>query len=52
LATALKKLSTAFKTQMNATFGNPDKNRLPHVIVLDDGMEFTNVEVFQDNTLN
>lgn len=40
---AQQEINTAFKTQMNTTFGNLDKNRVPHGILLDYGMEFTNV---------
>ncbi|ELM3643165.1 T9SS type A sorting domain-containing protein [Flavobacterium psychrophilum] len=43
MATAQQEINTSFKTQMNTTFGNLDKNRVPHGILLDYGMEFTNV---------
>ncbi|MFY7939017.1 MAG: hypothetical protein ACOVOQ_16680 [Flavobacterium sp.] len=43
LASAQQEINTSFKTQMNTTFGNLDKNRVPHGILLDYGMEFTNV---------
>lgn len=51
MATALKELSTVFKTKMNTTFGNCDKNCLPNIILIDDGMEFTNIRVFRDKQL-
>ena len=40
---AQQEINTTFKTQMNTTFGNLDKSRVPHGILLDYGMEFTNV---------
>ena len=43
LANAQQEINTSFTTQMNSTFGNLDKNRVPHGILLDYGMEFTNV---------
>ncbi len=38
--------NTSFKTQMEYTFQNLEKNRVPHGILLDFGMEFTNVPAF------
>jgi hypothetical protein len=43
MAIGQQEINTSFKTQMNATFGNLDKNRVPHGVLLDYGMEFTNV---------
>lgn len=47
---AQQEINTTFKNQMNTTFGNLDKNRIPHGILLDYGMEFTNVPAY-DGTL-
>lgn len=38
--------NTEFKTKTNQVFQNLDKNRIPHGILLDFGMEFTNVRAF------
>lgn len=35
-----------FKNQMNNIFGTLEKNRVPHAILLDYGMEFTNVPAY------
>lgn len=43
---AQQEINTTFKNQMNTTFGNLDKNRVPHGILLDYGMEFTNVPAY------
>ena len=41
-----QEINTTFKTQMNTTFGNLDKAKVPHGILLDYGMEFTNVPAY------
>lgn len=38
--------NTEFKTKTLQVFQNLDKNRVPHGILLDFGMEFTNLQVF------
>jgi hypothetical protein len=43
---AQQEINTSFKTQMNTTFGNLDKAKVPHGILLDYGMEFTNVPAY------
>jgi len=39
-------INTEFKELMDATFVSLEKNRVPHGILLDFGMEFTNVQAF------
>jgi len=46
MAYSQQQLSTTFKDQMNYTFQYLEKNRVPHGILLDFGMEFTNVPAF------
>ncbi|CAN1546166.1 hypothetical protein MCETHM1_01965 [Flavobacteriaceae bacterium] len=38
--------NTEFKTKTLQVFQNLDKNRIPHGILLDFGMEFTNLQAF------
>jgi hypothetical protein len=38
--------NTEFKTKILQVFQNLDKNRIPHGILLDFGMEFTNLQAF------
>ena len=38
--------NTEFKTKTLQVFQNLDKNRVPHGILLDFGMEFTNLQAF------
>ena len=40
-ALAQNEVNTTFGTTMNATFGNLDKTKVPHGLLLDFGMEFT-----------
>lgn len=41
-----REINTEFKELMDATFESLEKNRVPHGILLDFGMEFTNVPAF------
>jgi len=41
-----REINTEFKELMDATFVSLEKNRVPHGILLDFGMEFTNVPAF------
>jgi len=50
LASAQQEINYDFTNQMNALFGQLDKSEIPHGILLDYGMEFTNLEEF-DGTL-
>ncbi len=43
---AQQEINTAFANQMNTLFGPLNKSKIPHGILLDYGMEFTNVEEF------
>jgi|688.fasta_scaffold43719_3 hypothetical protein len=45
-AIAQQEVNTSFATQMNNMFSPLDKNRVPHGILLDFAMEFTNVPAF------
>ena len=38
---AQDEINTTFGATMNATFGNIDKTKVPHGLLLDFGMEFT-----------
>jgi hypothetical protein len=42
---AQQQINTEFKTKTLQVFQNLDKNRVPHGILLDFGMEFTNLDV-------
>lgn len=39
-------VNTSFASEMNTIFGQLDKTRIPHAILLDYGMEFTNVPAY------
>ena len=43
---AQQQINTEFKTKTLQVFQNLDKNRVPHGILLDFGMEFTNLQAF------
>lgn len=43
---AQDEVNTSFASQMNTIFGQLDKTRIPHAILLDYGMEFTNVPAY------
>ncbi|PVX46476.1 hypothetical protein C8C85_2337 [Flavobacterium sp. 103] len=43
---AQQDINTTFATQMNTVFGSLDKTKVPHGILLDYGMEFTNVPAY------
>lgn len=43
---AQQEINTTFKNQMNTMFSTLDKTRVPHGILLNFGMEFTNVPAF------
>ncbi|MBG6110284.1 hypothetical protein H4V97_002520 [Flavobacterium sp. CG_23.5] len=43
---AQQDINTTFATQMNTVFGSLDKTKIPHGILLDYGMEFTNVPAY------
>jgi hypothetical protein len=43
---AQQEINTSFKNQMNYTFQYLEKNRVPYGVLLDFGMEFTNVPAF------
>jgi hypothetical protein len=43
---AQKEINKSFKTQMSFTFEPLDKTKIPHNILLDYGMEFTNILVY------
>lgn len=43
-ASAQQETNTSFASQMNTMFSTLDKSRVPHGILLDFGMDFTNVE--------
>ena len=43
---AQQEINTSFKHEMNNIFQNLDKDKVPHGILLDFGMEFTNVNAF------
>ena len=43
---AQKEVNEDFANQMNAIFSSLQKERVPHNLLLDYGMEFTNVPVF------
>jgi hypothetical protein len=45
-ANAQQEINTAFATQINTVFGSLDKTKVPHGILLDYGMEFTNVPAY------
>ena len=45
-ANAQQDINTTFATQMNTVFGSLDKTKVPHGILLDYGMEFTNVPAY------
>ena len=45
-AIAQQEVNTSFATQMNNMFSPLDKNRVPHGILLDFALEFTNVPAF------
>ncbi len=52
---AQQEINTTFRNQTLQVYQNLDKNRVPHGILLDFGMEFTNLRVFNgtmvDSTL-
>ena len=50
LASAQQEINYDFTNKMNALFGQLDKSKIPNGILLDYGMEFTNLEEF-DGTL-
>ena len=50
IAFAQQEINYDFTNQMNTLFGQLDKSKIPHGILLDYGMEFTNLEEF-DGTL-
>lgn len=43
---AQQETNTTFATQMNSVFGPLDKTKVPHGVLLDYGMEFTNVPAY------
>ena len=43
---AQQEINTTFATQMNSVFGPLDKTKVPHGVLLDYGMEFTNVPAY------
>jgi len=43
---AQQEINTSFKDEMNDIFQNLDKDKIPQGILLDFGMEFTNVSAF------
>lgn len=43
---AQQEINTSFANQMDYMFGSLDKNKITHGILLDSGMEFTNVPAF------
>jgi hypothetical protein len=45
-ATAQDEVNTSFADQMNTVFGSLDLSKVPHGILLDYGMEFTNVPAY------
>jgi hypothetical protein len=47
LASAQQEINYDFTNKMNALFGQLDKSKIPHGILLDYGMEFTNLEEFE-----
>lgn len=46
---AQQEVNTSFKDEMNTIFQHLDKDRVPHGILLDFGMEFTNLNAFNGN---
>lgn len=46
---AQQEINTSFKDEMNNIFQNLDKDKVPHGILLDFGMEFTNVKAFNES---
>jgi hypothetical protein len=46
LTFAQQQINTTFANQMNTLFGQLDKNKIPDGILLDYGMEFTNLDEF------
>jgi hypothetical protein len=44
--TAQQEINTNYTTQINALFSDLDKTRVPHGILLDFGMEYTNVSAY------
>jgi hypothetical protein len=46
LASAQQEINYDFTNKMNTLFGQLDKNKIPHGILLDYGMEFTNLAEF------
>lgn len=46
LTFAQQQINTTFANQMNILFGQLDTNKIPYGILLDSGMEFTNLEEF------
>ena len=52
LASAQQEINYDFTYKMNALFGQLDKSKIPHGILLDYGMEFTNLEEFDGTITN
>ena len=45
-------VSTAYATQINATFTNLDKTRIPHKLLVDYAMEFTELSGYNSTLTN